>query len=167
MPLIKIGYLFIRTISKPISSMIKRQAREHPMFRKVCTRSAQLYHRIDVRMRRKLALKTNTKKITINSTNNDIDANVQALEAEIKPLDEQKAIDLGAEFIGEAVVFGIAGILLVLEAARSHRAEIGRRRLIEEKFEQLFTNNLEINEQVKILQRQMTEIQNQPLQPQR
>ncbi len=59
-------------------------------------------------------------------------------EAAIRPLDEQKAIEVGANFIGEAIVFGVAGLLLVVDSMRSHRAEMARRRLIQDKFEQLF-----------------------------
>lgn len=138
MPLVKLGYLFVRTVAKPISSIIKRQAKEHPKFRSACFRLAQLYHRVDVRLRRRLAAR----------------AGEDLSQLAVRPLDEQKAIELGANFIGEALVFGVAGAVLVLDSARNHRAEAARRQLIEDKFEQLFDSVLRLTEQTDHLHQQ-------------
>jgi hypothetical protein len=146
MPLVKIGYLFIRTIAKPISSSIKKQAKDHPTFRQACSRLAQLYHRWDVRLRRRLAARAG-----------------EDISPVVRPLDEQKAIELGANFIGEALVFGVAGILLVADSARSHRAEMARRRLIEDKFEQLFGDVLQLSEQCEALRYEISLKKGQPL----
>lgn len=43
-----------------------------------------------------------------------------------------------AEFIGEGLIFGVAGIFLLMDAARNNRAETARRALIEERFQELF-----------------------------
>ena len=129
MPLIKIGYLFVRTVAKPISALIKGHAKDHPYFRQACVKVAQMYHRIDVRMRRKLAAKAG-----------------EDISALIRPLDEQKAVELGANFIGEALIFGVAGTILIADQARSHRAESARRKLIEDKFEQLFEQVLRLEQ---------------------
>lgn len=145
MPLVKIGYLFIRTIAKPFSAVIKQQAKDHPKFKEVCVRCAQFYHRLDVRMRRRLAAR----------------AGEEVASGSIRPLDEQKAVDLGASFIGEAVIFGVAGILLVADSARSHRAEAARRRIIEDKFEQLFADVLGLTERLEEQQRQLQVLQRQ------
>ncbi|KAF2756602.1 hypothetical protein EJ05DRAFT_477716 [Pseudovirgaria hyperparasitica] len=48
---LKIGSLVIRTLAKPIGNYIKRNAREHETFRKLCVGFAQRLHRIDMRMR--------------------------------------------------------------------------------------------------------------------
>lgn len=133
MPLVKLGYLLIRTVAKPISSVIKRQAKDHPQFRRACVRLAQLYHRVDVRMRRRLAARAGE------------DASSGAA---VRPLDEQKAIELGANFIGEALVFAVAGAVLVADSARSHRAEMARRRLVEEKFDQIFAQLADLSRRI-------------------
>jgi hypothetical protein len=129
MPLIKVGYLFVKTIAKPVSSTIKQQAKDHPKFREACVRIAQFYHRMDVRWRRKLSAKAG-----------------EDISAVVRPLDEQKAIELGASFIGEALIFGVAGTLLVAEATRSNRAETARRKLTEDRFEQIFEDVLNLTE---------------------
>ncbi|NXS49803.1 OPA3 protein, partial [Balaeniceps rex] len=38
--------------------------------------------------------------------------------AAIKPLNEEAAAELGAELLGEAIVFGVGGLCLYLEYAR-------------------------------------------------
>jgi len=43
-----------------------------------------------------------------------------------------------AEFIGEAMIFGLAGTFLLMEAARNNRVETARRALIEQRFQDLF-----------------------------
>ena len=83
MPLIKIGYLLVRTVAKPVAGIFKKQAKEHPWFRGACSRLAQSYHRSEVKMKRRIA-----------SKNSDAGSELP-VEAKIKPLDEQKAIDLG------------------------------------------------------------------------
>ncbi|KAJ4465836.1 optic atrophy 3-like protein, partial [Lentinula edodes] len=47
----KIATLLIRTIAKPISAQIKRQAKEHERFRNFCVSLAQLMYRTEVRLR--------------------------------------------------------------------------------------------------------------------
>lgn len=143
MPLVKIGYLFIRTVAKPFSAVIKQQAKDHPKFKEFCVRCAQFYHRLDVRMRRRLAAR----------------AGEEVVSGGIKPLDEQKAVDLGASFIGEAIIFGVAGVLLVADSARSHRAEAARRRIIEDRFEQLFDDVLKLTERLKEQKEQLHVLQ--------
>lgn len=138
MPLVKLGYLFIRTVAKPISSIIKRQAKDHPAFRRACVRFAQLYHRLDVRWRRRLAARAGEDVSNL-----------------VRPLDEQKAIELGADFFGEALVFGVAGTLLVADSARAHRAEMARRKLIEDKFEQIFDDINRLSQKQEELQTQL------------
>lgn len=141
MPLVKLGYLFIRTVAKPVSSIIKRQAKDHPTFRHACARLAQLYHRVDVRLRRRLAARAG-----------------EDVSARVRPLDEQKAVELGANFIGEALVFGVAGAVLIADQARSMRAESARRRLTEATFEQLVDQVLKLSEQQDRLSDRLDEL---------
>lgn len=79
LPLIKLGYLLVRTIAKPVAGTFKRQAKSHPWFRSACGRLAQQYHRMEVKLKRRIAAKVGDAVV---------------LPA-IKPLDEQKAVELG------------------------------------------------------------------------
>lgn len=41
----------------------------------------------------------------------------------VQPLSEQKAVDVGAELLGESLIFGIATVMLVFEYRRGQRKE--------------------------------------------
>jgi len=86
-PLIKLGYLLVRQIAKPVAGTFKKQARDHPWFRSACGRLAQMYHRSEVKMKRRIA-ETNVRSSS---------AGVEPVEMKIKPLDEQKAVELGGK----------------------------------------------------------------------
>lgn len=127
MPLIKLGYLLVRTIAKPISSIIKKSAKNDPKFRQICLRVAQIYHQIDVRCRRNLASRTRESNF-----------------GEIRPLNEQKAIELGSNFIGEAIIFGIAGTILFFDIARSSRTEAAKKQVLDARIENIYEQLLDL-----------------------
>lgn len=136
MPLVKLGYLLIRTIAKPVASAIKRQARDHPYFRNACISIAQSYHRTEVRLKRGLVNKK--RLLPMRATSGASEATTAIIEPEIKPLDEQKAVDVGSEFIGEGLVFLVAGVLLVLDQLNNRQKEAERRAEIERRITDLY-----------------------------
>ena len=121
MPLIKLGYLLIRTVAKPVANILKRQTKNHPVFRSVCVRLAQTYHRTEIKMSRRLG-----------------GASKAVTEAVVRPLDEQKAIEVGANFLGETLVFLVAGTVLIIDQTVSAQKEQARRQVIEDKINQIF-----------------------------
>jgi myosin-1 len=142
MPLVKLGYLLIRTIAKPVAAAIKRQARDHPTFKRACISVAQSYHRTEVRLKRGLADKKRLIPLRRRSLQSESETAASTaainIEPEIKPLDEQKAVDVGSEFIGEGLVFLVAGTLLVLDQLSSRQKESERRAEIERRFTDLY-----------------------------
>ena len=122
MPLIKLGYLLIRTVAKPVANLLKQQTKNHTGFRTICVRLAQTYHRSEIKMSRRLG-----------------GASKAVTEAAVRPLDEQKAIEVGANFLGETLVFIVAGTVLILDQTVSAHKEQLRRAAIEDKFEKLFS----------------------------
>ena len=122
MPLIKLGYLLIRTVAKPVANLLKQQTKNHTGFRTICVRLAQTYHRSEIKMSRRLG-----------------GASKAVTEAAVRPLDEQKAIEVGANFLGETLVFIVAGTVLILDQTVSAQKEQLRRAAIEDKFEKLFS----------------------------
>ncbi|XP_025105182.1 putative OPA3-like protein CG13603 [Pomacea canaliculata] len=103
-PLVKLGYLAVKQISKPLANVIKLRAKKHPFFRKyVCMPPAQIYHWMEVNVRmRMLGL-----------------GKAQSVER----LSEEMAIELGAEMLGEFVIFSMAAVTVVLEYKRSSKKE--------------------------------------------
>ncbi|XP_074990636.1 optic atrophy 3 protein [Calonectris borealis] len=97
-PLAKLLTLGARQLSRPLAARIKAGARASPFFRAyVCLPPAQLYHWVEMRAKMRL---------------------MGFRGAAIKPLNEEAAAELGAELLGEAIVFGVGGLCLYLEYAR-------------------------------------------------
>ncbi|KAJ1513080.1 hypothetical protein HMI54_015245 [Coelomomyces lativittatus] len=47
----KIGYLFLRTLAKPMANNVKNYAKNHPKFNQKCISFAQRVNRIEHRLR--------------------------------------------------------------------------------------------------------------------
>ncbi|KAJ3882540.1 optic atrophy 3 protein-domain-containing protein [Lentinula edodes] len=111
----KIATLLIRTIAKPISAQIKRQAKEHERFRNFCVSLAQLMYRTEVRLR------------------TGILGGPAKQQQHIRPLSETKAIDSGANALAEGFLFSVAAALILGESYRSARNETKRRGGVDER----------------------------------
>ncbi|KAM6427575.1 optic atrophy 3 protein [Liasis olivaceus] len=97
-PIAKLLYLGVRQISKPLAARIKDGARASPFFRQyICGPPAQLYHWVEMRAKMRI---------------------MGFRGAAIKPLNEEAAAELGAELLGEAIVFGVGGLCIYLEYSR-------------------------------------------------
>ncbi|XP_070827331.1 optic atrophy 3 protein homolog [Chaetodon trifascialis] len=124
-PIAKLLYLGVRQLSKPVANRIKAGARRSDFFRNyICLPPAQFYHWIE--------MKTKMRIMGFRG-------------ASIKPLNEEAAADLGAELLGEAVIFLVGGGCMVLEYSR--QAANSRRK--EE----------ELNETILSLQTQLAELE--------
>ncbi|XP_012616891.1 optic atrophy 3 protein isoform X2 [Microcebus murinus] len=94
-PMAKLLYLGVRQVSKPLANRIKEAARRSEFFKTyICLPPAQLYHWVEMRAKMRI-----------------MGLNAQA----IKPLNEDAAAELGAELLGEAIIFVTAGSCLILE----------------------------------------------------
>lgn len=103
-PAAKLGVLAIKQISKPIANVIKNSAKNSPFFRKyVCMPPAQLYNWVEVKYKMwslNLGKPTNIPQLT-----------------------EPMAIELGANLLGEFIIFTIGAGLLIIEYVRSANKE--------------------------------------------
>jgi len=99
-PLAKLGVLLIKQVSKPIAAYIKEGAKRSHVFRNyVCLPTAQIYNGIETRY-----------KLWIMGFGKP---------AKVTPMNEQVAVELGADILGEVVIFVIAAGLLTAEYVRS------------------------------------------------
>lgn len=89
-PFVKIASLLIKLFTKPVSSYLKASLKvggaKRPRSQKILIYFGQKYHRFNIRLTRSLS----------NMGNTDY----------IKPLCDEKALDSGAEFIGELIAYG-------------------------------------------------------------
>lgn len=102
-PLVKIGTLALKTFSKPIASKLKKQAGLHPKFREFIIGIAQVNHRFTTTVQRRIY--------------------GHATDVEIRPLNEEKAVQAASDLIGEIFIFMVAGAAVIFEVQRSARSE--------------------------------------------
>lgn len=95
---LKLTSLLVRTVAKPISVALKAQAKEHEAFRAACIRVAQAVHSTDVKLRMRLLGENKIK---------------------VRPLNDKKAVENGANFLLEFFIFLVAGSLILYESYRS------------------------------------------------
>ncbi|KAI4469241.1 optic atrophy 3 protein opa3 [Holotrichia oblita] len=99
-PAAKLGALLLKQISKPIANAAKAQAKNSPVFRKyICMPPAQFYNWCEVQ----------TKMWILNL----------GKPVNIPVLNEAMAIELGANLLGEGIIFLIAAGILIGEYYRS------------------------------------------------
>ncbi|KAJ2184607.1 hypothetical protein IW139_006504, partial [Coemansia sp. RSA 353] len=94
----KIASLLFRTLSKPVANALKQQAKSHDIFRSLCINVAQLAHRTEMNWKMKV---------------------LGYKKEKIRPLNDARAVDAGANFLGEAFIFSVAVSLILAEQVRS------------------------------------------------
>ncbi|KVH89515.1 Optic atrophy 3-like protein [Cynara cardunculus var. scolymus] len=87
LPFMKLGTLALRTLSKPIAVRLKKEAAINPNFRTAIMAVAQANHRF-----------TTTVQRRIYGRDTDV---------KIRPLDEERAVQVAGDLIGELFVFTI------------------------------------------------------------
>lgn len=106
---IKLGALLLRQVSKPIANILKAQAIEHEFFKRACIWIAQRLHKTDVSLRMKLMGEKGAK---------------------VRPLNDKKAVENGANFLSETFIFSVAGGIVLFESWRQRQKELSRRETI-------------------------------------
>ncbi|XP_076751364.1 optic atrophy 3 protein homolog [Xylocopa sonorina] len=122
-PALKLGVLFVKQISKPLAKFLVNQAKNHPVFRTYfIIPPAQFYHWAEVK----------AKMYVMNL----------GKPTKVAKLNETMAIELGANLMGEVIIFSVAGGCLILEynrqAAKEAKKEEARLQQIQQ-----FTNEIE------------------------
>jgi len=117
-PIAKLASLALKQISKPLATRIKNGAKSSPVFRNyVCMPPAQIYHWVEVNIKMRML---NLGKPT-----------------DVPKLNEAMAIELGAELLGEGIIFTVAAACLIAEYIRSSNKERDKEENRERKFEEL------------------------------
>ncbi|KAK0660919.1 OPA3-like protein [Lasiodiplodia hormozganensis] len=69
----------------------------------------------------------------------------------VRPLAENKAIDMGANFISEAFMFLVAGSIIVWEQWRSRKKASDRRDVVDDRLDELAEKNSQLMEEIRLL----------------
>ncbi|MBN3310511.1 optic atrophy 3 protein homolog [Amia ocellicauda] len=137
-PIAKLLYLGVRQMSKPVANRIKAGARRSEFFKNyVCLPPAQLYHWIEMRTKMRM---------------------MGFRGAAIKPLNEEAAAELGAELLGEAVIFVVGGACMVLEYARQSANSRRKEEELQATLDELRGQVAELNLTTEILDTQLREV---------
>lgn len=135
-PIAKLGTLLLRQISKPIANIVKERAKKSPFFRTyICMPPAQFYNWCEVKAKMWIL---DLGKPTV-----------------VPSLNEAMAIELGANLLGEGIIFVIAAGVLVLEYVRGVRKESAKE---EAKLKEMDTLHYTIQELYFTTERQDAQI---------
>jgi len=103
-PAAKLGVLAFKQLSKPIANVIKDRAKQSPFFRQyIAMPPAQFYNWVEVK----------TKMWALNL----------GKPTTVPQLNEAMAIELGANLLGEVIIFTIGAGLLIFEYVRQSNKE--------------------------------------------
>ncbi|BAS74382.1 Os01g0753150 [Oryza sativa Japonica Group] len=147
LPLVKLGSLAFRTLSKPIAARLKHNAGIHPKFRGFIIGLAQVNHRFTTNMQRRLY--------------------GRATDIHIRPLNEEKAIQAAADLLGELFVFSastlisVAGTAIIYEVQRSARAEARKEEIRKQEIEARKQRIEELASEVQMMKKRISEIERQ------
>ncbi|KAK4743721.1 hypothetical protein SAY87_010033 [Trapa incisa] len=139
LPLLKLGTLALKTLSKPVASRLKQQAALHPRFRQFIVSFAQSNHRMTTTMQRRLY--------------------GHATDVEIRPLNEEKAVQAAVDLIGEIFIFTVAGVLLIFEVQRSARSEAKKEERRRAEMEEMRQRDEDLAKEVEILRNKLEELE--------
>ncbi|XP_057513065.1 OPA3-like protein [Actinidia eriantha] len=138
LPVLKLGTLVLKTLSKPIAARLKKQAGLHPKFRQYIVSMAQANHRLTTTMQRRIY--------------------GHATDVEIRPLNEEKAVQAAVDLLGEIFVFSVAGVALIFEVQRSSRSEAKKEEVRKQELEGLRLRDEELAHEVEHLKHQLEEL---------
>lgn len=102
----KLSLVVVKQISKPIAAFVKREAKQHPMLSYPLEVAGGMTHRLQINLTRIVLGKGMLSRGSI---------------ATLAPLTKEHAVELGAELLGESVIFGIVGATVAFEVVRQVR----------------------------------------------
>ncbi|KAJ0399442.1 hypothetical protein P43SY_005381 [Pythium insidiosum] len=128
LPMIKLGGLIVRTLTKPLAKVVKTRSKTHPRLNALCHRLGQQQHHLLFKFHMGFRGVSNFT---------------------IKDLPADQAVEKGADLIGELIIFSVAVAVASFEYSRSttkskekEQLELEKKRRQEEEIERRF-NHLE------------------------
>ncbi|XP_011037435.1 PREDICTED: optic atrophy 3 protein homolog isoform X2 [Populus euphratica] len=138
LPVVKLGTLALKTFCKPIANRLKKEAGLHPKFRHFIINMAQANHRFSTKMQRRIY--------------------GHSVDAVIRPLDEEKAVQAAADLIGELFVFSVAGAAVISEVQRSSRSEARKEEKRRQEIEAMMRRDEELAKEIQVLKQMLDEV---------
>lgn len=139
LPLVKLGTLALKTACKPIANRLKKEASLHPRFRQQIINFAQANHRITTQIQRRIY--------------------GHRTDVEIRPLNEEKAVQAAADLIGEVFVFTVAGAAVIFEVQRSAKSEARKEEARAKELQALRQRDEDLAREVEALKQRFEELE--------
>ncbi|XP_035539016.1 optic atrophy 3 protein homolog [Juglans regia] len=139
LPAVKLGTLALKTLCKPIANRLKKEASLHPKFRQFIINIAQANHRFTTKTQRRIYGHT--------------------IDAEIRPLNEEKAVKAAADLLGELFVFTVAGAAVIFEVQRSSRSEARKEELRRQELQAMKQRDEDLAKEVELLRHKIEELE--------
>jgi hypothetical protein len=117
LPILKLFFLGVKQLSKPVASFIKNRAKNSPTFKEHVINASQLWHRVNVR-----------------ASHAASNASSEVRAVRIKPLDEATAVATFTDLLGEGVIYLIAAVALVAEYQMSAEKDAKKAAALELRF---------------------------------
>mmetsp|Transcript_19838 Transcript_19838/g.28084 ORF Transcript_19838/g.28084 Transcript_19838/m.28084 type:complete len:200 (+) Transcript_19838:106-705(+) len=132
LPIAKLASLLVKTLSKPVSKRIKHEFAQYETTQRLLVGIGQASHQLSSRM-------------TIIASGYKVRS--------IKPLEHEKAMSSGADFVGESFVLLVSAGIVVYEFDRSSKKEEKKRQLLREEQEALDAKLLSLDARLKALEK--------------
>ncbi|KMT01908.1 hypothetical protein BVRB_9g209320 [Beta vulgaris subsp. vulgaris] len=139
LPLVKLGSLALKTACKPIANRLKKEASLHPRFRQNIINFAQANHRLTTQIQRRIY--------------------GHRTDVEIRPLNEEKAVQAAADLIGEVFVFTVAGAAVIFEVQRSAKSEARKEEARAHELQVLRQRDEDLATEVEALKQRLEELE--------
>lgn len=139
LPLLKLGTLALRTVSKPIANRLKQQAGKHAKFRQFIVGIAQANHRLTTTVQRRIY--------------------GHATDVEIRPLNEEKAVQAAADLFGELFIFAVAGAAVIFEWQRSSRSEARKEEARRQELEAIRQREEDLSKEIELVKLKLAELE--------
>ncbi|PWA93305.1 OPA3-like protein [Artemisia annua] len=82
-----------------------------------------------------------------------------ATDAEIRPLNEERAVQVAGDLIGELFVFTVAGAVVVFEVQRSARSEAKKEEIRKREIEVMRQRDEDLAKEVELLKQKINEVE--------
>ncbi|KAE8805441.1 OPA3-like protein [Hordeum vulgare] len=163
LPLMKLGLLAFRTLSKPVANKLKRNAGIHPRFRGFIIDVAQ------VTFRQSIPHIINSPAPLIllsgSTANHRLATNMQrrligrATDIHIRPLNEEKAIQAATDLLGELFVFSVACGAIIFEVHRSGKSEARKEEARKKALEEIKEKMEELEREKQMMKLRVAEVE--------
>ncbi|KAK9055919.1 hypothetical protein SSX86_027006 [Deinandra increscens subsp. villosa] len=139
LPFMKLGTLALRTLSKPIANRLRKEAAINPKFRTSIIGIAQTNHWVTTTIQRRIY--------------------GRATNVEIRPLNEERAVQVAGDLIGELFVFTVAGAALIFEVQRSARSEARKEEIRKQEIEVMKQRDDNLTKQIELLKQKLNKLE--------